>query len=77
MSALLKQKAKVGVATKPRKSFEVLDVFKRMRGPGGSSQNVPQPNRSHEEQKEGERVKKVIKPKIIEEYRKRKEAEKE
>jgi len=35
MSALLKQKAKVGVATKPRKSFEVADVFKRMRGPGG------------------------------------------
>ena len=52
-------------------------MFKRMRGPGGFSQNVPQPNRSHEEQKEGERVKKVIKPKIIEEYRKRKEAEKE
>ena len=63
------------MATKPRKSFEVLDVFKRMRGPGGSSQNVPQPNRSHEEQKEGERVKKVIKPKIIEEYRKRKDEE--
>jgi len=36
---------------------------------------VPQPNRSHEEQKEGERVKKIIKPKIIEEYRKRKEEE--
>ena len=75
MSALLKQKAKVGVATKPRKSFEVADVFKRMRGPGGFSQNVPQPNRSHEEQKEGERVRKIIKPKIIQEYLKKKEEE--
>ena len=75
MSALLKQKAKVGVATKPRKSFEVADVFKRMRGPGGFTQNVPQPNRSHEEQREGERVRKFIKPKIIQEYMKKKEEE--
>ena len=75
MSALLKQKAKVGVATKPRKNFEVADVFKRMRGPGGFTQNVPQPNRSHEEQKEGERVRKIIKPKIIQEYMKKKEEE--
>ena len=68
MGALLKRKAKVGVATKPRKSFEVADVFKRMWGPGGFSQNVPQPNRNHEEQKEGERIKKIIRPKIIEEF---------
>ena len=72
MSALLKQKAKVGVATKERQSYEVADVFKRRAGPGGTFVNVPQQQRGPAEQKEGEWVRKIIKPKIIEEYPQRK-----
>ena len=49
MSALLKQKAKVGVANKERKSYEVADVFKRRHGPGGTNINVPQQQRGASE----------------------------
>jgi hypothetical protein len=42
MAALLKQKSKVGVATKPRKSYEHADVFKRFKQADGSSKAVLQ-----------------------------------
>ena len=68
MSALLKQKAKVGVATKSRTSYDIADVFKRVKKPDGSYQNMPQEARDPEEMKEGHRVKKIVKPKVLEEY---------
>ena len=37
MVALLKQKAKVGVAQKPRKTYDVADVFKKHRGEDGKT----------------------------------------
>ena len=41
MSALLKQKAKVGVATKPRKLHDLADVFKKRPGPDGTVIKTP------------------------------------
>ena len=41
MSALLKQKAKVGVATKPRKLHDLADVFKKRPGPDGKVIKTP------------------------------------
>jgi hypothetical protein len=42
MAALLKQKSKVGVATKPRKTYEHADVFKRFKQADGSIRSVLQ-----------------------------------
>ena len=36
MGALLKQKAKVGVASKERKTYDIADVFKRVKRPDGT-----------------------------------------
>ena len=68
MSALLKQKAKVGVATKQRKSYDIADVFKRVKRPDGTVVNVAQRERSQEEIKDGKTIKRVIKPLILEKY---------
>ena len=68
MSALLKQKAKVGVATKERKSYDIADVFKRVKRPDGTVINVPQEGRSQEEVKDDRTIKKIIKPLILEKY---------
>ena len=72
MSALLKQKAKAGVATKKQEVYGIADVFMRRRNPDGSSQNIPRQPRGPSEQREGERVRKIVKPKIIQEYPKEK-----
>ena len=68
MSALLKQKAKVGVASKERKTYDIADVFKRVKRPDGTVINVPQEGRSQEEVKDGRTIKKIIKPLILEKY---------
>jgi hypothetical protein len=53
MVALLKQKAKIGTAMKPRKTFEVADVFKRKRLDGGFYENLVN-QASHKEEKKKE-----------------------
>ena len=68
MSALLKQKAKVGVATKERKSYDIADVFKKVKRPDGTVVKVPQEARSPEELKDGRTIKKIIKPKMLEKF---------
>ena len=68
MSSLLKQKAKVGVATKERKTFDVADVFKRVKKKDGTVLNIPQEHRPLEEFKEERKIQRVIKPKMLEKY---------
>jgi hypothetical protein len=68
MAALLKQKSKVGVATKPRKSYEHADVFKRFKQADGSSKAVLQVQVGPEQLKEQQRLKKIVKPKILEKF---------
>ena len=45
MVALLKQKAKVGVARKERKTYEVADVFKKHQGEDGKTTLINQTKR--------------------------------
>jgi hypothetical protein len=52
MVALLKQKAKVGVATKPRRTFEISDIFKRIKLPDGSVRNAVSMQNLTDESKE-------------------------
>jgi hypothetical protein len=68
MAALLKQKSKVGVATKPRKSFGHADVFKRFKQPDGSIKSVIQEQVGPEQVREQQRVRKIVKPKVMEKY---------
>jgi hypothetical protein len=68
MVALLKQKAKVGVATKPRRTFEVSDVFKRLKQPDGSFKNAPSVQNLIDESKEQRYIKKIVKPKLLEKF---------
>ncbi len=68
MAALLKQKSKVGVASKPRKSYDHADVFKRFKQPGGLVKNVLQEFVGPEQQKEQQRIRKIVKPKIMEKF---------
>lgn len=66
--ALLKQKAKVGIASKTRKSFEHADVFQRFQQPDGTVRQEQVVQIGPEGHKEARRVTKIIKPKIIEKY---------
>ena len=68
MAALLKQKAKVGVATKPRKTFDHADVFKRFIKPDGSVRSVLQEFVGPDVVIEQQRVRKIIKPKMVEKF---------
>ena len=68
MAALLKQKAKVGVATKPRKSFEVADVFKKVKKPDGTVVKSQVQVKDKEEVMQGREIRKIIKPKMIEKF---------
>ena len=68
MAALLKHKSKVGVATKPRKSYEHADVFKRFKKADGGIRNVPQEQVGPEQLKEQQRIRKIVKPKIMDKY---------
>ena len=68
MSALLKQKAKVGVATKPRKLHDIADVFKMRPGPKGTVIKTPVAIKDKDEVKQEREVPKIIKPKMIEKY---------
>ena len=45
MDALLKQKAKVGVAQKQRKTYDVADVFKKHRNEEGKTTMINQTRR--------------------------------
>ena len=49
MMALLKQKAKVGVATKPRRTFDIADVFMRVKQADGSIKQVQHEERGPDE----------------------------
>jgi hypothetical protein len=68
MAALLKQKSKVGVAMKPRKSYEHADVFKRFKQSDGSIRSVLQEQVGPDQLKEQQRIKKIVKPKILEKF---------
>ena len=68
MSALLKQKAKVGVATKPRKLHDIADVFKKRPGPDGTVIKTPVVIKDKDEVKQEKDARKIIKPKMIERY---------
>ena len=65
---MLKQKAKVGVATKPRKTFDHADVFKRFMQPDGSVRSVLQEFVGPDVVIEQQRVRKIIKPKMVEKF---------
>ena len=68
MSALLKQKAKVGVATKPKKLHDLADVFKKRPGPDGTVIKTPVTIKDKDEVKQEREIRKIIKPKMIEKY---------
>jgi hypothetical protein len=68
MVALLKQKAKVGVATKPRRTYEISDIFKRIKMPDGSVKNAVSMQNLIDESKEQRSIKRIIKPKILEKF---------
>jgi hypothetical protein len=68
MVALLKQKAKVGVATKPRRTYEIADIFKRVKLPDGTVKNAVSMQNLIDESKEQRSIKKIIKPKMMEKY---------
>jgi hypothetical protein len=68
MAALLKQKSKVGVATKPRKNYEHADVFKRFKQSDGSIRAVIQEQVGPDQLREQQRIKKIVKPKILEKF---------
>ena len=68
MAALLKQKAKVGVATKPRKSYEHADVFKRFKQADGSIKAVAQEIVGQDQLQEQQRIRKIVKPRMVEKF---------
>jgi hypothetical protein len=68
MVALLKQRAKVGVATKPRRTYDTADIFKRIKEPDGSVRNAVSMQNLVDESKEQRSIRKIIKPKVMEKY---------
>jgi hypothetical protein len=68
MSALLKQKAKIGVEQKPRRSVELSNVLKRFKHSEPVVYPPEQPLRGAEEPKEQKKDRKIIKPKMLDKY---------
>jgi hypothetical protein len=68
MSALLKQKAKIGVEQKPRKSVEVSQILKRRKLDEPVVYPPAEPAVGVEEPREQKKDRKIIKPKMIEKF---------
>ena len=68
MVALLKQKAKVGLVHKNRKSYEIKPIFQSNKRAKERESQIPTFSKSKEEEKLNESKAKKIQPKIVEKY---------
>ena len=60
MSHLLKQKSKVGIIQRERKSYEAYDISKRMKQIDGTTKIIKQGQEKREEEKQPEKpIKKI------------------
>jgi hypothetical protein len=68
MSALLKQKAKIGVEQKPRKSVDVSSILKRRKVDEPVVYPPAELIGGSEEPKENKKERRIIKPKMLEKF---------